>query len=196
MNDPYAVLGVTSQASDDEVKRAYRDMVRKYHPDAYKDNPLADLAEEKMKEINEAHDLILKLRSGGGSGASAGGSGGGGSRGGSSNPLYQQVRATMTAGEFSRAEELLKQATKEDAEYFFLRGSIAYHKGWLDEAFQNIKKAHLMEPNNIEYRSALMVLQRNQSPFGTSMVQPRFCCCPCDCCTSLICLDCLCNGCC
>ena len=53
MNDPYQVLGVKPDASDDEIKRAYRELARKYHPDNYQNNPLADLAEEKMKEINK-----------------------------------------------------------------------------------------------------------------------------------------------
>ena len=50
MKDPYSVLGISQSASDDEVKKAYRDLARKYHPDNYQNNPLADLAEEKMKE--------------------------------------------------------------------------------------------------------------------------------------------------
>ena len=54
--DPYKVLGVTPQTSDDDVKRAYRELARKYHPDNYVNNPLADLAEARMKEINEAYD--------------------------------------------------------------------------------------------------------------------------------------------
>ena len=66
MNDPYKVLNVSPSASDEEVKKAYRDLARKYHPDNYHDNPLADLAQEKMKEINEAYDTITKQRSGGG----------------------------------------------------------------------------------------------------------------------------------
>ena len=66
MRDPYSVLGVSQNASDDEVKKAYRELARKYHPDNYQNNPLADLAEEKMKEINEAYDTITKQRSGGG----------------------------------------------------------------------------------------------------------------------------------
>ena len=66
MRDPYEVLGVSPNASDEEIKRAYRELARKYHPDNYQNNPLADLAEEKMKEVNEAYDAITKSRSGGG----------------------------------------------------------------------------------------------------------------------------------
>ena len=73
MNDPYQTLGVKPDASDDEIKKAYRDLARKYHPDNYQNNPLADLAEEKMKEVNEAYDAITKLRSGGGGGYSSAG---------------------------------------------------------------------------------------------------------------------------
>ena len=63
MKDPYSILGVSPNASPDEVKKAYRELARKYHPDNYQNNPLADLAEEKMKEINEAYDAITKGRS-------------------------------------------------------------------------------------------------------------------------------------
>ena len=68
MRDPYSVLGVKPDASDQEIKKAYRELARKYHPDNYVDNPLADLAEEKMKEVNEAYEAIQKQRSGGGGG--------------------------------------------------------------------------------------------------------------------------------
>ena len=56
--DPYEVLGVKQTATLEEVKKAYRVMVKKYHPDNYKDNPLEDLAKEKMQEINEAYETI------------------------------------------------------------------------------------------------------------------------------------------
>ena len=66
--NPYDVLGVSPSASDEEIKKAYRDLTRKYHPDANVDNPLADLAEEKFKEVQEAYDTIMHERSAGGSG--------------------------------------------------------------------------------------------------------------------------------
>ena len=62
MQDPYAVLGISPQATDAEVKAAYREMARKYHPDNYADSPLADLANEKMQEINDAKERIYKER--------------------------------------------------------------------------------------------------------------------------------------
>ena len=83
MNDPYQILGVPETATNAEVKKAYLNLARKYHPDNYHDNPLADLAQEKMKEINAAYEQITKERSGrtSGSGSSYGGSGGYGNPG-------------------------------------------------------------------------------------------------------------------
>ena len=122
MRDPYEVLGVPSTASDDEVKKAYRNLARKYHPDNYHDNPLADLAQERMKEINEAYETIRTQRKNGGAGtagASYGGSYGsyGGSYGsyGGSYGSYQgqasnlaRARMAIAQGNLNLAEELLK----------------------------------------------------------------------------------------
>lgn len=58
--NPYKVLGVKEGASYDEIKRAYRELAKRYHPDRYRDNPLSDLADEKMREINEAYDFLMK----------------------------------------------------------------------------------------------------------------------------------------
>ena len=71
MKDPYSILGIQRDASDDEVKSAYRELVRKYHPDNYTDyNPLKELATEKMQEVNEASDSIMQMRATGSSGNS------------------------------------------------------------------------------------------------------------------------------
>ena len=62
ISDPYKILGISPKASNDEVKRAYREMSRKYHPDSYVNNPLSDLAEEKFKEVQEAYKQIMDER--------------------------------------------------------------------------------------------------------------------------------------
>ena len=62
MFDPYSILGVSRDASDEEIKKAYRKLSRKYHPDANINNPNKDQAEEKFKEIQQAYDQIMKER--------------------------------------------------------------------------------------------------------------------------------------
>lgn len=192
MRDPYSVLGVSQNASDEEVKKAYRELARKYHPDNYQNNPLADLAEEKMKEINEAYDTITKQRSGGHTGGSPGSYGGSykagyqqGYSSASSNPAYARVRNLINAGDLSQAEQVLYEVGQKDGEWYFLSGSIAYRKGWLDEAMQNFTRAVQMDPNNMEYRQALNVMQRGSmggyrpAGYGTAA--------QCDPCTTYLC---------
>lgn len=201
MRDPYEVLGVKPGASDDEIKRAYRELARKYHPDNYQNNPLADLAEEKMKEINEAYDQITKERANGGARQSyqSGGSYGGGYSSAQSQSgytganVYQQVRQAINLGDLNRAEQLLRTAPAQNGEWHFLMGSIAYRKGWLDEAMQHFQMACRLEPGNGEYRQALAMMQQGgqaYQPYGYGGGLDAF-----DCCTSLMCLNCLCSGC-
>ena len=62
MKNPYEILGISPSATNEEVRAAYRNLAKKYHPDNYIDSPVADLAEEKMKDINWAYDEILRIR--------------------------------------------------------------------------------------------------------------------------------------
>ncbi len=199
MSDPYKVLGVSPNASDEEVKKAYRDLAKKYHPDNYVDNPLADLAQEKMKEINEAYDIITKSRRGG-SGSSSRGSGGysgysgGGYQDGSS---YGQIRQAIQSGNLQYAERLLEECPNRDAEWYFLNGMVSYQKGWLDDARSFFQRAVSMDPYNGEYRQALSAVSSTSSPYRQTGYGP-----PaaggfdmCDMCTAMMCANMMCGGC-
>ena len=159
MTDPYQILNVSSNASDDEVKRAYRELARKYHPDNYHDNPLADLAQEKMKEINAAYDEIQRRRNGQAGGRAAAsqsygyGYGQQGSHSGSA--AFQQVRMAISRNDLNTAEQLLAGISDHDGEWNYLKGTICYRRGWVDEARRYFQTACQMDPANAEYRRAL-----------------------------------------
>lgn len=195
MKDPYEVLGVPKGASQDEIKKAYRELARKYHPDHYAGNPLADLAEEKMKEINEAYAVLTK--DGGAGGTSAAGSYGStgysGSSGGSAE--FAEVRRRIQAGDLEGAERILDGIGGRTAQWYYLRGVIAQRRGWMDEAAQNFRIAVQMEPGNPEYAAALnrtgtgAYTYRQQEYGGTDDNEL------CNLCGSMLCLNCLCNSC-
>jgi len=206
MNDPYSVLGVSPSASDDDVKKAYRELARKYHPDNYHDNPLADLASEKMKEINEAYDTITKSREGGSSysGGSAyqsqgyqqsysGASGSG--YGGSANAAYTAIRNLINANQLDQAMAMLNSIPGHDAEWNYLMGSIYWRRGWMDEAARYFRTAATMEPNNIEYRNAVQYMNRGgqayRSPVMNSSMTNNVDVCTI--CQTLYCADCCCE---
>ena len=200
MNDPYSVLGVSPSASDDEIKKAYRDLARKYHPDNYQDNPLADLAQEKMKAINEAYDTITKARAGGASqsGQSYSQSYSQGyaqqsyaEQDASSAAAYNRIRQAINAGDLTLAEQLLSAIPTRDAEWYFLSGAVAYRKGWMDEAQRNYQIAASMAPGNAEYRQAVQMVRYNGGGFYRAGYQNG--CDGCDICTALMCLNCLCG---
>lgn len=193
MNDPYLVLGVKSSASDAEIKKAYRDLVKQYHPDNYQNNPLADLAEEKMKEINEAYDAIVKMRTGGGYQAGhASGSGGYSGQGGG-DQIFYQVRQLLNQGKLGEAERLLQSAPTQNAEWYYLSGMLASQRGWLDEAKNNLWKACSMDPGNMEYRQSMSYLNA-QSTRGFQQYQSGGMSTG-DCCMALMCTNCLCDCC-
>ena len=139
MTDPYKVLNIPSTATDEEVKKAYRELARKYHPDNYHDNPLADLAQEKMKEINEAYDTIQRQRQGRGSssGYAQQQSGYGyqqRQQNYSGSGVFQRVRMAINRNDLNMAEQLLAQIQDHDGEWNYLKGTICYRRGWVDEA--------------------------------------------------------------
>lgn len=203
MKDPYEVLGVARTASDSEIKSAYRELVKKYHPDNYANNPLADLASEKMKEINEAYDAITKARSGSSGGYQSSQSGGyqsgyqsyGSNAYSGANSGYAQVRAYINANQLDAAESMLNTAANRDAEWYYLKGSIAYRRGWLDEARQNYQTAVAMVPNNYEYQNALRTVQGGYTPYRQANYQNNSMDTACELCNTLLCLNCLCGGC-
>ena len=135
MRDPYQVLGIPSTATDEEVKKAYRNLARKYHPDNYHDNPLEGLAQERMKEINEAYETIRTQRKAAQSGGqSYGGYTGGYSQGynaGAYGGVWQRVRLAISQGNLNLAEELLNAQTDHNGEWNFLKGPFAISgAGW------------------------------------------------------------------
>jgi len=193
MSDPYKILGVSTKASEDEIKKAYRELARKYHPDNYHDNPLADLAQEKMKEINEAYDAILKMRNGG----AQNGTGNrhhysGNARGGHSG-FSAQVRMAIQTGNLAQAEQMLNASSDRNAEWHYLMGSLYFRKGWLDQARQYIQQAAAMDPTNREYQAAVQQMNSGgfayRGGFGNQQGGMDMC----DCCTCLMCLNCLCR---
>ena len=198
MADPYQVLGVSPNATDEEIKTAYRTLAKKYHPDNYSGSPLADLAGEKMKEINEAYDRIVserKARKGGRGVPPAGGYGYSSSNYGSG---FYDVRNLIMKGRTADAEQILDGVPQEsrDAEWYFLKGTVLYKRGWLEEAFNDFSRASQMEPGNAEYRAAVQQAagQRGGMYGGYNPDVPRYGnCSACDVCTSLMCAESCCS---
>lgn len=199
MNNPYEVLGIKQGASEAEIKAAYKELVKKYHPDKYQNNPLADLAEDKLQEINEAYDILTKK----GAGNTMGGNPYGGrqsygsaaSGGGSTNDFYI-VRQALDRNDLMNAEKILIQTPERNAEWFFLSGVLSYKKGLIDDAASNVRQAIDMDPNNFEYQrvyqqmmSAGSMYRARSNTQGYGQQKNNDCCS--DCCTFYLCTSCI-----
>ena len=205
MNDPYKILGVSPTATDDEVKAAYRALARKYHPDKYRDSDLAEMAGEKMKEINAAYDEIQKIRAGKTSGQNAYGGGqtayGGSYAGGSYGHNYQGSNPYITARQLinlhrlAEAAQVLSAIPESDrgGEWHFLMGCIAAGRGHFVDAQQFFDTACGMDPDNAEYRGAQERLRNRSEGFGSGRADRTSSCSVCDICTAFICADCCCD---
>ena len=200
MLDPYSVLGVPRNASDEEIKKAYRDLARKYHPDNYVDNPLSDLVQEKMKEINEAYDEIQKERASGKNSYSSGGA-----EYSTSNARYNgelvHARNLVNEGRFSEADIVLNSIPGQgrNAEWNFLMGIVKTRRGFYYDAMRFFETACYLEPQNAEYKQALNDIREQSNSYGQGYrtyqgggADDRGCS-ACDICQTLMCANCCCE---
>lgn len=160
MTDPYQVLGISSSATDDEVKQAYRRLAKKYHPDH--NNGSAE-AERMMMQVNDAYAQIMDMRKNGGSSSySSGGYGnayggyggyngynGGGAYSGAQR--FAIVRQYLAMGQYYQALQLLQQMNEHSAEWYYLCARARQGLGDDISALNFARQAANMDPGNREY---------------------------------------------
>lgn len=180
MFDPYSVLGISRDASDEEIKKAYRKLSRKYHPDANINNPNKAQAEEKFKEVQQAYEQIMKEKEYGTSGNynSYGGFGG---FGGQRQSTYQDEEAIrrqaatnyIQSQHFQEAMNVLSSLSQRNGQWYYLSAMANMGLGNNVNAMNDARTAVNMEPDNMQYRMLLQRLegggswyQEQQNPFG------------------------------
>ena len=198
MQDPYRVLGVSPSATEDEIKKAYRALAKKYHPDV--NNGSAE-AEAKMKEVNEAYSQVMKMKRDGTSGAygqsqggynpygNAGGyyggfggyngyggyggynsygSGSSRSSSGYTNPQLSAARNYVQAGHYREAMHVLENISDRSAEWYYLCGEANLGLGNRVAALNYARQAASMEPDNFEYRALLARLEGRSAGYQSN----------------------------
>ncbi|MGN0152354.1 MAG: DnaJ domain-containing protein [Wujia sp.] len=202
MRDPYEVLGLKRGATEEEVKKAYRTLSRKYHPDANINNPNKDQAEEKFKEVQAAYKSIMDGNTGG-SGSGYGGNAGYGGFGGFGAGQDAWNRARNAGGGTSQEESRLAAAqnfimnrmytealrTLSDIEerngrWYYLSAVANLGAGNQATAMEHIDRAIAMEPGNMEYKQMKERMRGGNDWYvqrGTSYGMPSynsgsFCC--------------------
>jgi molecular chaperone DnaJ len=193
--NPYHVLEINENATDEQVRKAYREQVKKYHPDQFTDNPLKELAQEKLKAVNQAYDTIMKQRSAAGGSSRGGYTSSSSQYSGAYSIEFARVRQMINSNDINGARSLLQSIETRNAEWYFLDGIIALRLGWYAQARESLTRAYQMEPNNSEYRTAYNSVNNVRAGYqgnpyystggGTDTA--------CNCCSSLICADCCCE---
>lgn len=217
MTDPYSVLGVSTTAEMDEIKKAYRKLSRKYHPDANINNPNKEQAEEKFKQIQEAYNQIVKERENKSSGAY--GQGGYGEQGaygyGGFGGYRQQERSAdydngpielraaanyIHNGMYQEAMNVLHSISERNAQWYYLRAQANYGIGNQVNAMEDAQRAVDMEPGNMVYRQFLSRLQNGGAQWYQNMGEdygyPRSAMNFGNCCMECLMLNLCCNCCC
>lgn len=208
MNDPYKILGVSRDDDDDKIKQAYRDLARKYHPDKYADTDLAEMANEKMKEINAAYEQIQEERKHGGSTGDAQGSyaygaytrqnTGYGYTGDSAHAAeFGRIRTHINSGNLDDAQTLLRNIPESGrgAEWHYLMGCVLLRRNHTVDAQNYLDRACRLDPYNAEYRTVADRLRAQTAAqaggYRTSVHSGG--CSEYDICSSLLCADCCCE---
>ena len=161
--NPYEVLGVSRNASIDEIKRAYKELSRKYHPDSYVGNPLSSLAEEKFKQGQEAYDAIMKEKNGdfnytdnyNNSGYYNGESG-----------EMAEVYNLLGRRAYSQALSLLDSMPNRNAKWYYYSAIAQVGLGNNLRGMEYARMAVSMEPNNIEYQNLVNRLSFQGNRYG------------------------------
>ena len=164
MEDPYKVLGVEPGASDEEIKKAYRRLAKKYHPDL---NPGDEVAARKMKEVNAAYEQIKNPEkyhapNSGGYGQYNPWGSYGGYQQSSTQTGDQYLRAAemyIRFGQYQQAINALSNSTDRNARWYYLSAVANYGVGNQVTALEHIRQAVAMEPNNLEYQSLLQRME-------------------------------------
>ena len=159
----YEVLGVSRNASIDEIKRAYKELSRKYHPDSYVGNPLSSLAEEKFKQVQEAYDAIMKEKNGdfnytdnyNNSGYYNGESG-----------EMAEVYNLLGRRAYSQALSLLDSMPNRNAKWYYYSAIAQVGLGNNLRGMEYARMAVSMEPNNIEYQNLVNRLSFQGNRYG------------------------------